>query len=127
MRPPASNNQFEHSTCGLWRTGVRISKLARFKCVLNLCRKLLARYGWLGWVGGKHKPLSSKKNARETLPGHVDPPDKRHSFGAYCLYRVPREKRKKFEPPSRMGIWIDMSKRTTGGHLIMPTYTVVCT
>ena len=31
VRPPASNNQFEHSTCGLWRTGVRISKLARFK------------------------------------------------------------------------------------------------
>jgi hypothetical protein len=51
---------------------------------------------------------------------HVDPPDRRHSFGAYCLYRVPRKKRKKFESPSRMGVWVGLSKKTRGGHTVVP-------
>jgi hypothetical protein len=50
----------------------------------------------------------------------VEPPEHRHSFGAYCLYRVPREKRKKFEPPARMGIWVGVSKRVKRGHLVVP-------
>ena len=50
----------------------------------------------------------------------VEPPERRHSFGAYCLYRVPREKRRKFEPPSRMGIWVGLSRKTRNGHLIVP-------
>ena len=66
-------------------------------------------------------PFSDRISPLSVLAGrHVDPPDKRHSFGAYCLYRVPREKRKKFEPPSRMGIWVGLSKRVKGGHLIVP-------
>ena len=50
----------------------------------------------------------------------LTPPDRRHSFGAYCLYRVPREKRRKFEPPSRMGVWVGLSKNTRGGHTVVP-------
>ena len=44
----------------------------------------------------------------------------RHSFGAYCLYRVPREKRKKFEPPAKMGVWVGVSKSTRNGHVVVP-------
>ena len=66
-------------------------------------------------------PFSDRISSLSVLAGrHVDPPDSRHSFGAYCLYRVPREKRKKFEPPSRMGTWVGLSKLTKGGHLIVP-------
>ena len=34
-----------------------------------------------------------------------------HPFGAYCLYRMPREKKSsKFQPNSRMGVWIGVSE-----------------
>jgi hypothetical protein len=66
-------------------------------------------------------PFSDRISPLSVLAGrHVDPPDRRHSFGAYCLYRVPREKRKKFEPPSRMGVWVGLSKKTRGGHSVVP-------
>ena len=66
-------------------------------------------------------PFSDRVIPLSVLAGrHVDTPDRRHSFGAYCLYRIPREKRKKFEPPSRMGIWVGLAKRTKGGHLVVP-------
>ena len=66
-------------------------------------------------------PFSDRIGPLFVLAGrHIDPPDGGHSFDAYCLYRVLREKRKKFEPPSRMGIWTGLSKLTKGGHLIVP-------
>ena len=50
----------------------------------------------------------------------VEPPQHRHPFGAYCLYRVPREKRRKFEPPARMDVWVGVSKSTRSGHVVVP-------
>ena len=66
-------------------------------------------------------PFGDRVSPLSKLAGHaVEPPAGRHPFGAYCLYRVPREKRKKFEPPARMGVWVGISKRTRHGHLIVP-------
>ena len=36
------------------------------------------------------------------------------------MYRVPREKRKKCEPPSRMGVWVGVSRKTRDGHSVVP-------
>ena len=52
-------------------------------------------------------------------------PSHKHSFGAYCLYRVPREKRKKFELLAKMGIWVGFSKTTRNGHVVVPTQSTV--
>ena len=66
-------------------------------------------------------PFADRISPLSALAGvFVEPPERRHSFGAYCLYRVPREKRRKFEPPSRMGIWVGLSRKTRNGHLIVP-------
>ena len=50
----------------------------------------------------------------------VEPPQHKHPFGAYCLYRVPREKRRKFEPPARMDVWVGVSKSTRSGRVVVP-------
>ena len=66
-------------------------------------------------------PFGDRISPLSVLAGQsVAAPSRRHAFGAYCLYRVPREKRKKFEPPSRMAVWVGVSKRTKNGHVVVP-------
>ena len=66
-------------------------------------------------------PFSDRIGLLSKLAGcAVEPPSHIHSFGAYCLYRAPREKWKNFEPPAKMGVWVGVSKVTRNDHVVVP-------
>ena len=50
------------------------------------------------------------------------PKDKHaHSFGAYCLFHIPKPNRGgAFRPTSEMGKWVGLDQHVEGGHLVYP-------
>ena len=67
-------------------------------------------------------PWSDRPSPDSSLAGQVVPVSTdRHSFGCYCLFKIPKELRTgKWQPSSEKGIWVGYSSDVSHGHLVIP-------